>query len=200
MRFRFTILALVLILFASGNMRITTASGPDELTASDFDTAAYPLQSKTDAGYVLEIEGKWYVDRNPREYLAMGQRLMAGDIIKIVGPKENDRIVISGTSGEIIAKRYCASESCLRRLMVPFPESDSGVLDAMLKTAMRLITGRPVRYSVHGERGVSNDLKEAITLFDRGSLDLSPVFHNMPKGVYSFLLREILVGSRQTDS
>jgi hypothetical protein len=191
MRFQFTILALVLILFASGNMRITTASGPDELTASAFDTAAYSLQSKADAGYVLEIEGRWYVDRTPREYLAMGQRVVAGDAIKIVGPKENDHIVIVGTSEEIIAKRYCARENCLRRLDVPSPPSDSGVLDAILKTAMRLIRGRPERYSIHGVRGERNDLEEAMSPFDKNSLDLSSVFRKMPKGIYYLKLRDL---------
>lgn len=191
MRFRFTFLALVLILCTSGNLRITATNRPGELTASDIVSSAYSLQSKTDAGYVLEIEGKWYVDRKPPEYLAMGQRLMAGDVIKIVGPKENDRLVITGTSGEIIVKRYCARETCLRRLVVPPPPSDSGIFDAMLKTAMRLITGRPERYSVHGVRGVSNDLEEAVSLFDKGSLDLSSVFRNMPKGVYYLKLRDL---------
>jgi hypothetical protein len=61
----------------------------------------------------------------------------------------------------------------------------------MLKTAMRLITGRPERYSVHGVRGVSNDLEEAVSLFDKGSLDLSSVFRNMPKGVYYLKLRDL---------
>lgn len=198
MCFRFTLLASVLILFTSQNLRITAANQPRKPTVSEIASSAHPLQSKADAGYVLEIEGRWYIDRNPREYLAMGQRLMAGDVIKIVGPKDNDRLVISGTNFEIIAKRYCARENCLRRLDVPFSQSDSGVLDAILNTAMRLIRGRPERYSIHGQKGGSNYLEEAVSLFDKGSLDLSPVFQNMPKGVYYLKLQNLQPGAINT--
>jgi len=194
-RFQFTFLASVLILLTWGNLRLAAVNRPSSLPASDIVSSAYSLQSKADAGYVLEIEGSWYVDRNPREYLAIGQRVVAGDVIKIVGPKENDHIVVLGTGKEIIAQRYCARESCLRRLLVPFPSSDSGVLDAIWKTAIRLIAGRPVRYSIHGQKGASNNLEEAVSLFDKGSLDLSSVFRNMPKGVYYLKLLDLGPGS-----
>jgi hypothetical protein len=198
MRFRFIFFASVLMLFTTGNLRITAADRREELTASDIVSPAYYVQSKADAGYVLEIEGRWYVDRNPREYLAMSQRVMAGDVIRILDPMENDHIVILGRNKEIIAQRYCARESCLGKLPVPFPASDSGVLDAMLDTVMRLIRGRRDRYSIHGQKGESNPLEEAVSLFDKGSLDLTPVFRNMPKGTYHLQLRDLRPGTANT--
>src|SRR6185436_1192166 len=132
---------LVLLVFASGS--------------------AYVAQSRSDAGYVLEVEGKWYV--KAKQYLAVGQRVAAGDVIRVLSPGETDHIVISGMTGEIIARRHCGKETCLLGLIVPASnKNDAGLFTVILDTAMRLIRGKPDRYSVHGVRGVNNDLREAV--------------------------------------
>jgi hypothetical protein len=151
------------------------------------------VQSKNDAGYVLEIEGRWFVDENPREYLTLGQRVRAGQKIRILSPAANDRIVIVGTNGEIVVNQHCVNRGdCGRSLIVSSPaESEPSIFDVILQTAMRLIKGKRDRYSVHGVRGADNDLKEGVCRFDKGWLDLSPVFHSMPKGVYYLKLRDL---------
>src|SRR5438309_6856044 len=119
-----------------------------ELLSIRASSAVY--QSKTDAGYILEIEGKWYLEKKPKEYLALGQRLSAGDVIRILSPTANDHIVVSSPSGEIIIKRNCDDQrNCVRRLIVPQSgETETSDFDVILHTAMRLIRGTPERYSV----------------------------------------------------
>jgi hypothetical protein len=151
------------------------------------------VQSKTDAGYVLEIEGKWFLDRYPREYLAMGQTLRAGEKIRIQSPTANDHITIAGPSGEIIIRRNCSNAGeCNRRVIIPSPEdARSNIFGAILHTAMELIYGKPERYSVHGVRGINNDLEEAVCLVEKGKVDLSRAFRRMPKGVYYLKIRSL---------
>lgn len=160
-----------------------------------------PLQAKNDIGYVLEVEGKWYVEKKPREYLAIGQRLAAGDVVRIESPAESDHIVVSGPTGEILIKRYCDNRAdCARRLVIPYPaDSQPSIFDVVLQTAMRLINGKPERYSVHGVRGVTNDLQEAVCRLEGSSVDLSPVFRLLPTGRYYLKLRNLESGvSRPT--
>jgi len=167
---------LVLLVFASGS--------------------AYVAQSRSDAGYVLEVEGKWYV--KAKQYLAVGQRVAAGDVIRVLSPGETDHIVISGMTGEIIARRHCGKETCSRGLIVPASnKNDAGLFTVILDTAMRLIRGKPDRYSVHGVRGVNNDLREAVCVRDGASVELGPAFHSMPKGVYYLKLREVVSGAAE---
>jgi hypothetical protein len=158
------------------------------------------VQSRSDAGYVLEIEGKWFVESNPREYLTLGQRLRAGERIRILSPAANDQIVIVGTNGEVVIEQHCVNRGdCGRRLIVPSPaDTEPSVFDIILQTAMRLIKGKPDRYSVHGVRGVDNDLKEGVCRFDEGWVDLRPVFQGMPKGLYYLKLRDLQPGASKT--
>jgi hypothetical protein len=186
MRFQQRSFALALLLVAaSGSSIAETMKAP---------------QSKSDAGYVLEVEGKWYLEKKPREYLAVGQRLAAGEVIRIMSPATSDHIVIAGPSGEIVIKRYCDKRGdCARRLIVPSPaETEPSVFDVIFQTAMRLIRGKPDRYSVHGVRGGNNDLEEAVCQFDKGTLSLSPVFRNMPRGLYYLKLRNLQPGASRT--
>lgn len=156
-------------------------------------TIPKPVQSKLDAAYVLQIEGKWFLDRYPREYLAMGQRIRAGEKIRIQSPASNDHIAIAGPSGEIIISRNCSNAAeCYHRFVIPTPEdAEPTIIGTILHTAMRLIYGKPERYSVHGVRSINNDLEEAVCLIDKGKVDLSRAFRRMPTGGYYLKIRTL---------
>jgi hypothetical protein len=182
--------ALVLLVCAPSVLKVN-ANNVESATEHDLP---YLVQPKSDAGYVLEVEGKWYV--KAKQYLAVGQRVAAGDVIRILSPTESDHIVIAGMTGQIIAKRHCGKETCARGLVVPAHDNvDRGLFNVILDTAMRLIRGKPDRYSVHGVRGVDNELREAVCVRDGASVELSPAFHNMTKGVYYLKLREVDSGA-----
>lgn len=200
MSFQHRSFAVFFLLAAISGTRVAASKQVRREAMADNDRPIYSTQSRGDAGYVLEVEGKWYLEKKIREYLTVGQRLAAGDVIRILSPATNDHIVISSPSGENLIKLSCDNRSdCNRRLVVPSPaDTESSVFDVILQTAMRLIRGKPERYSVHGVRGVNNELEEAVCRFHKGLLDLDPVFRNMPRGPYYLKLRNLQPGAYRT--
>lgn len=152
--------------------------------------------AQAEAGYVLEVQGAWFLERNTAAPLRKAESLPAGARIFSKAPEGEDYIIIAGLDGEIAASRNCSRDAdCGRPFTVPTKRrKESGLVSEVLETAMRLIWGAPNRYSVHRVRGDMHELREAVAPLERGRADLSAVFRSMPGGTYSVTLRPLAEG------
>ncbi len=142
------------------------------------------VQAQQQIGYVVDIDGKWLLDKQPPQALSKGQQLPAGGVIRIVSPSKNNYITIVSLSGDLIAHRQCDNPGdCDRPIRLgrdtkPQSSSVGGVMDAV----MNLIWGEPDRYSVHRVRG--GELPDGVVQLRDGQVDLGPVFKKREKDRY----------------
>ena len=107
-------------------------------------------------GYVLDIQGAWQIERaSQKTGLSLGQRVLAGDVVRIESPTSYDHLVIAGLSGEILQSRHCKVQgSCNAPFQLPVRKKGGEAKRTILvDSIMRLLFGNPERYSVHRSRG-----------------------------------------------
>ncbi|MGB8511036.1 MAG: hypothetical protein WCD76_21880 [Pyrinomonadaceae bacterium] len=152
-------------------------------------SASY-ASAQQQVGYVLEINGKWFLDGNAQ--LAKGRVLPAGGTISAQSPTGDDYIVIVNLSGRrIIARRTCRdSDECNHPIKLPRTvASEPSTMNVFMSSLMNLLGGEPDRYAIGTKRG--GDLPDAVVQLKDGALDLRPLFESKGKGTYYLRLRAI---------
>jgi hypothetical protein len=163
-----------------------------------------PRIARGQIGYVLDLNGRWILERNPSQDLTRGQGVPAKGVIRVESPTRENYIVIASPGGQIFERRQCSKPTeCSRPLYLPATRDINRPpltpLEVAFSTAMRLIFGDPDRHSVHRVRG--GELFETVAeLKEGGKADLSQVFKKMQKGQFYVRLRTLTTAGKATDS
>ncbi len=162
---------------------------------------AIPAQAQENAGYVLSIDGSWYL-RGARQQLKQWQKLPGG--VRIVAGKTIDKsshITIALFNGETINRTCDDGRKCNAPLVIPgnSPAVASrqrpvattigraqSSLRQRIANAFWSIFEHPEIYMVPTFARNESDLsfQEAVVAWNSGRVNLSPVFKNMPAGSY----------------
>jgi hypothetical protein len=160
-------------------------------------------------GFVLDMQGKWFLDGNPPRKIHKGSALPAGGSIYILSPvPPSAQVAISDRTGAIIVKKQCnLAGECDEKIRLPGPSqgtSSSGkkvsaVLDVFWKE-------EPAKYesyiSIKSELPegdlTADDVREAVVATQGGTLDLGPVFARVRKGRF-YLRLNAITGERRFD-
>jgi len=135
------------------------------------------IAAQTPVGYVLELQGNWYLNRNVSSVLRRWQKLPPASSISIEKPTPDDYIVVVSLSGEIIDSRHCHVDNCLRPINLPRAPAQRSWLQVMFQGTMDLLLGSPDRYSRHGIRNLPA-LSDGVVKLEKGEIDFSPVLKN----------------------
>jgi hypothetical protein len=143
-------------------------------------TAAFtlPVAAETPVGYVLEIQGNWYLDGNVSNVLSRWQKLLPSHTISIKKPTADDYIVIVDLGGKDIDRRRCDVDDCSRPINLPPAPAPRSLLQVMVQATMDLLFGSPDRYSLHRSRNLGRALSDGVVKLDRGEIDFSPALKN----------------------
>jgi hypothetical protein len=149
-------------------------------------------------GYVLDINGEWYLGSVSTQNLKKGSAVPGAGVIKARSPQEvSNLIVIADLNGRIIEKRYCRDRgSCIRPIQLPSTSQNQPSLTSRIINAVMGLWGtEPVKYKTFGSRESSKALREAVVSLKDGNIDLHDVFINKSEGPY--LIRFVLPANQR---
>lgn len=130
---------------------------------------------QTPVGYVLEIEGEWYLNGDTSRPLERWQKLPPGGTISIKARTPAARIVISSLNGGLVDSRDCEADGCSRPITLPGNKAPRSLLRVGFDATVALLLGSPPVYSIHRVRTFGGALTEGVVKLDRGEIDFSPV-------------------------
>ena len=154
---------------------------------------AEPSKPSTDAGFVLDIYGKWRMEGKENRQLSMGEALPIGAAIRAVNPEQRDNyITIAYLDGQ--AKIYACSvrATCYQPIEMPKTKPKPSTYTAIVEAVKRLFRHDPYQYVSALSR--SEELKEGVVELRGRRINLQPMFRNMRKGFYLLLLEPISEG------
>lgn len=131
--------------------------------------------AQTPVGYVLEIEGEWYLNGNTSKPLERWQKLSPGGTISIKARTPAARIVISSLDGGLVDSRDCEADGCPLPITLPGSKAQRSLLRVGFDATVALLLGSPPVYSIHRVRTFGATLTEGVVKLDRGEIDFSPV-------------------------
>jgi hypothetical protein len=143
------------------------------LVVISFTSLAATQTSRTPVGYVLEIQGEWYLLGNSGA-LKRWQKLPPGGTISIKTRTPDARIVIARLSGEIIDSRNCETGECSRPIKLPGNNTGRSLLGVVFNATTEFLLGSPDRYSLNRQRTFKVAI-EGVVRLDGGKIDFSPV-------------------------
>lgn len=147
-------------------------------------------------GYVLEIEGTWFLKSNERiTRLSKWDDVPAGQELRVSTPGEFDRIMIIDRNGKLLLERRCSLlGQCDKPVALPQFARELP-LPSILDDAVKLLKKDPGIPSRHISRG-SDAFDDAVVMLDKGQIDLSPVFRNTANKEYLLRVHPIRKGQR----
>ena len=149
-------------------------------------------------GYVLDINGEWYLGSVSPQNLRKGSAVPGGGVIKARSPQEvSNLIVIADLNGRIIEKRHCRDQvSCSRPIQLPSSSQNRQSLASRIIDAVMGLWGtEAVKYKTFGSRESSRALREAVVSLKDGNIDLQDVFVSKSEG--SYLIRFVLPANQR---
>jgi hypothetical protein len=149
------------------------------------------VNAQESVGYVLEIEGRWYLDGHSHP-LAKQDVVPVGGVIRIQAPSRDDFIRIGLNGGGSLSMRCRSDGACSKPLVLP------GVTQrpsSMLQSIMALLRGNRGNYVVVIRRSPCGQPSEAVVQAENGQVNLAPVFKGMAKNQYHVQLRRVPPGS-----
>jgi hypothetical protein len=162
--------------------------------------STFPVRSQEGrvVGYVLDVEGQWYLDGRPGQALARGAELPPSGVIRIPSPSQFAFIVVRYSDNQITTKRCRNSGECVQPILLPraVPHQAS-YFDIFTEKFMKAFRSDPVAPSVNAGRSPDGVLREAVVQLRDGQVDLAPVFAEMKGGTY-YLRLERKAGDDQT--
>jgi len=137
-------------------------------------------------GYVLDVNGDWYLTNNAEMSLKKGSALPAGISIKARWPKDVTHfIVIADRNGRIIEKRYCRDQgACDRPIQLPQVENQRSLTARLLDAVMGLWGSEAPKYKTFGSRSGARGLRESVAVLREGRIDLKDAFAGFREGEY----------------
>nr|QEO73727.1 hypothetical protein [uncultured bacterium] len=134
------------------------------LTVISFAPTVTARTPQTPVGYVLEIEGEWYLNGNTSEPLRRWQKLPSGGTVRIKALTPGARIVVAGLSGEIIGNRDCDSnDGCSQPIKLPKGHMQRSLLRVALDATVDLLWGSPDRYALARVRNYGARFRKALS-------------------------------------
>jgi hypothetical protein len=145
------------------------------LAVTSFAPTVTAQTPRTPVGYVLEIEGEWYLNGNTSEPLRRWQKLPAGGTVSIKAPTLGARIVVASLSGQIIDNRDCESYGCSQPITLPKGHTQPSLLRVALDATVDILWGSPDRYKLARVRTFGSALSEGVIKLNNGEIDFGPV-------------------------
>lgn len=129
----------------------------------------------TPVGYVLEVEGEWYLNGDTSAALKRWQRLPPAGTIRVKAPAPGARIVVAGLGGKVIDGRDCDADGCSQLIKLPGGDARRSPLRVALDATLNLLWGSPDRYALARIRAVPSALSEGVVRLDGKVVDFGPV-------------------------
>lgn len=145
------------------------------LASISFTSTVAAQTPRTPIGYVLEIEGEWYLNGDTSTPLRRWQKLPSGGMVSIKAPAPGAHIVIANLSGEIIDNRDCDSYGCSQPIKLPRASTQRSLLRVALDATVDLLWGMPNRYTLARVRTFGSALSEGVVILDNREIDFGPV-------------------------
>lgn len=149
------------------------------LLTTAFLTTALVTHGQQDVGFVVNVEGIWFLNNSPRQ-LSPGSPLQAG-VIRADKPGAGDFIEIANLSGRIIRRLNCFRDDCSKPITLYTAEGD--VPSPWFKTLMETLNKDPKRYKAATIR-TKGELLEAVVKVAGSQADLSSVLANAGRDTY----------------
>lgn len=126
-------------------------------------------------GYVLEIQGDWYLNGDTSRPLYRWQKLPPAGTINVKAPAPGSRVVIASLStGEIIDERDCNADGCSWPIRLPDAKAQPSLLRVAVDTTVDFLLGSSTRYALARIRAFE-PLSEAVIRLEGGEVDFRPV-------------------------
>ena len=160
-------------------------------------------------GFVLDMQGKWFLDGSPPRKIHKGSTLPAGGSIYIQPPvSRSARVVVADRTGAIIVKKECGlAGECEGKIRLPGPSPGTSSAGRHVSAVLDVLSKEePVKYesfissSSQLPEGdlTAEDVREAVVAIRGDSLDMRPVFARVRKGRF-FLRLNALPGEQSLD-
>lgn len=150
-------------------------------------------QEREHIGYVLDVEGDWFLAGRPQRPLTRAERVPAGGKIYIRNPSQYDRIYIASRSNDILDCRNCkepdarCASPCNSRMELPKSgKAGASAFDVAFDTFIGF-WWRKQRNPGGGVR--DGELQEAVVRSSGEVIDLAPVFRTAPAQKEKFCAR-----------
>lgn len=138
-------------------------------------------------GFVLEMQGKWFLDGSPPRKIHKGSTLPAGGSIYIQPPvSRSARVVVADRTGAIIVKKECdLTGECEGRIRLPGLNPGASSVGRHVSAVLDVLSKEePVKYesfissSSQLPEGdlTADDVREAVVAIRGDTLDMRPVF------------------------
>lgn len=145
------------------------------LAVTSFAPTVTAQTPRTPVGYVLEIEGEWYLNGHTSKPLRRWQKLPASGTVSIKAPTSGARIVVASLGGQIIDNRDCDSSGCSQPIKLPKAHTQRSRLRVALDATVDLLWGLPDRYKLARARTLGSGLSEGVLKLNNGEIDFGPV-------------------------
>jgi hypothetical protein len=150
-----------------------------------------------DVGFVLDIDGKWFLDGKLPQRILRGQSLPAKGTIRIQLPKaKSNKIEVILLNGERISRRCNKPEACNQPILLPeVIKSRSSTVDRVVVAVKEVFTSYPEKFVATLSKE-KNGLQDAVIKLENGQVDLSPVFKNMEKDLYLLRFQKVVLDDK----
>ena len=154
-----------------------------------------------DIGFVLDIRGSWYLNRNSSQQVFKGSALPAGGTLTFGGENPSGAYVnIADQSGKLLISQYCRDTGGCSVQLPAAPASSESVVSRVFRGIMGLWRGAPGRYGVFRSQGNNDELREAVLKLADGKVDLSLVLAGVRKGRYVLNFKPLPISGQSTSS
>lgn len=160
-------------------------------------------------GFVLEMQGKWFLDGSPSRKIHKGSTLPAGGSIYTQPPvSRSARVVVADRTGAIIVKKECGlTGECEGKIRLPGLNPGASSAGRHVSAVLDVLSKEePVKYesfissSSQLPEGdlIADDVREAVVAIRGDTLDMRPVFARVRRERF-FLRLNALPGEQRLD-